>query len=469
MKTRIWLAATIVLSACGGSKTINPKALLSLQEQQQQGLNIPAPKPLPAVLSQIDVPVSVDLKPYFELANNSLDKHLEGGEDPCQGLRYQYKLDRGDLRFAGQKQTLNTSVQVAYGLRGEYCAACLMGSCALPLVAFSCGWSEAPRKANLSLNSNLSLSPDYRLISKTSVQELKAQNPCKVSFGIDITQQLLNTVKPLMGELCAEIDKQVAAYELKPYVQDLWNTLAEPVQIEYVGELRLQPKAVSVSALNLNGTTLSFRAGISAQPIIASVGGPKTPSPLPNLSPYKPGSGFQVYTDLKLDYDSLSAQILSYMKGEKFGYKKDSVELSGLRLFPTYQDSSTRLGIRVDVQGTKSGSLYLVGDPEFDNTARIVRLKNVDYDLQSKNVLIKSASWLLDETVRKNLEENLWFEVGDLFTLTEENLLLALNQRYENGAQSTGKVKSIQLTDYQLRPQHLLLRAHISGQLSISM
>lgn len=469
MKTRVWLLVAIALSACGGSKTINPKALLCLQEQQQQGLNIPAPKPLPAVMSQIDVPVSVDLKPYFELANNSLDKHLEGGEDPCQGLRYQYKLDRGDLKFSGQKQSLNTSVQVAYGLKGEYCAACLMGSCALPPIAFSCGWSEAPRKANLSLNSALSLSPDYRLISKTSVLELKALNPCKVSFGIDITQQLLNTVKPLMGELCAEIDKQVAAYELKPYVQELWNTLAEPMAIDYVGELRLQPKAVSVSALNLNGTMLNFRAGISAQPIIASAGGPKTYSPLPNLSPYKPASGFQVFTDLKLDYDSLSTQILAYMKGEKFGYKKDSVELSGLRLFPTYQDSQTRLGIRVDVSGTKSGSLYLVGDPEFDNSARIVRLKNVEYDLQSKNVLLKSASWLLDETVRKNLEENLWFEVSDLFTLTEENINAALNQNYENGAKSKGQVQSIALTDYQLRPKYLLLRTHIKGQLSISM
>ena len=73
------------------------------------------------------------------------------------------------------------------------------------------------------------------------------------------------------------------------------------------------------------------------------------------------------------------------------------------------------------------------------------------------------------ETVRKNLEENLWFEVGDLFTLTEENINAALNQRYENGAQSKGQVKSIELTDYQLRPQHLLLRTQIKGQLSISM
>ena len=469
MRHWFWILAPVLFAACSSTKTINPKALLSLQEQQLQGLNIPTPKPLPAVLSQIDVPVSVDLKPYFELANNSVDKHLAGGESPCQGVRYQYKLDRGNLNFVGLNQTLNTSVLVSYGLKGEYCAACLLGNCALPKVPFSCGWDEAPRRATLSLQSQLSISPDYRIVSNTTVRELKALNPCKVSFGIDITDKLMNTVTPLMGGLCSEIDSQVYAISFKAEVQDLWNTLAEPMLIDYVGELRLQPKAVSVSTLNLNGTTLRFRAGISAQPIISSTGGPKTTSPVPNLSPYKPGSGFRVYTDLKLDYDSLSSQILAYMKGEKFGYKKDSVELAGLRLFPTYQDTSTRLGIRVDIQGTKAGSLYLVGDPEFDNATRIVRLTNVDYDLQSKNVLLKSASWLLDETVRKNLEENLWFEVGDLFTLTEENINAALNQRYENGAQSKGQVKSIELTEYQLRPQHLLLRTQIKGQLSISM
>ncbi|MDA0943632.1 MAG: DUF4403 family protein [Bacteroidetes bacterium] len=469
MRRWFWTWVSVLFVACSSTKTINPKALLSLQEQQQQGLAIPATKPLPSVLSQIDVPVSVDLKPYFELANNSIDKHMAGGESPCQGVRYQYRLDRGNLNFVGLNQTLTTSVQVAYGLKGQYCAACFMGSCALPIIPFSCGWEEARRQATLTLQSQLSISPDYRVVSKTTVQELKALNPCKVSFGIDITDKLMNTVAPLMGELCSEVDSQVYALSFKAEVQDLWNTLAEPMQIDYVGELRLQPRAVSVSTINLNGTTLQFNAGISAQPIISSIGGPKNPSPVPNLSPYKSGSGFRVYTDLKLDYDSLSCQILTYMKGEKFGYKKDSVELSSLRLFPTYQDSQTRLGIRVDVIGTKSGSLYLVGDPVFDNATRIVRLTNVDYDLQSKNVLLKSASWLLDETVRQNLEENLWFDVGDLFTLTEESVNEALNQRYENGAQSKGGVQHIELTDYQLRPQHLLLRTHIKGQLSISM
>lgn len=465
----LFVVAALGLAACAGPKTLKPSALPSLQEQIDQGLPVPPVKPLPSVLSQIDVPVSVELKPYFDLANQSLDQHLEGGESPCQGLRYQWKLDRGALAFSGSKQTLFTTVPVSYGLKGEYCAACLMGQCALPPVAFSCGWNEAARRAKLSLKSDLSISPDYRLISKTSLLELKPLDPCKVSFGIDITQQLIKTVTPMMGELCGAIDASVADFKLKPYVHDLWNLVAEPMDIEYVGQLRLQPKAVSVSALQLDGSRLSFRVGMSAQPIITSSGSPATPSPLPNLSAYKKGNGFQVFTDLKLNYDSLSAQVLSYMKDEVFAYGRDSLHLSGLRLFPTWQDSVVRLGIQVDVNGTKSGSLYLVGDPSFDPEKKIVRLTRVDYDLNTRNLLVKSASWLLDETVRKNIEENLWFEVGDLFTLTEENLLEALNQRYENGAVSKGTVQSIELTNWQLRPKTLWLRVRISGELSISM
>jgi enoyl-CoA hydratase/carnithine racemase len=72
--------------------------------------------------------------------------------------------------------------------------------------------------------------------------------------------------------------------------------------------------------------------------------------------------------------------------------------------------------------GTKKGVFYLLGLPKFDNAKNILALKNVEYDLSTKNVLIKTAKWLLDETIRKKLESQMVFDMNDLVTLTKKSI-----------------------------------------------
>lgn len=444
-----------VISACGSIKPEAPTTANQVLPTQ----------PLPTVASTINVPIKVDLKSYIKLADQSFDKNFSGSDQPCSGLRYQYKVKREPLQLTGKGKTVYLGLDLAYGFSGEYCAACVYDNCVTPPIPFSCGWGdETLRKAKVKLQSDIELTSNYHVKSNTSFTDLIPIDPCRVTFAnININDVLVKQLKPELGTFAKMIDAEIAKQDLKPYILPIWKAFQEDIQVPYTGFLRFQPQSLSVSELNMSGTILNFVVGLTATPTIQSSPWNKPITPLPNLSPYKKGSGFEVYTNLKLDYDSLSKQLFEMMKTQSFDLGKDKITITSLRLFP----AADKLGIELGFQGTKKGVFYLLGSPNFDNAKNSLALKNVEYDLKTKNVLIKTAKWLLDETIRKKLESQMVFDMNELVTLTKKSINESLNQNMGNGIKTQGKLKSLELVDWSLQTEAIWVRAKTLGDISV--
>lgn len=444
-----------VISACGSIKPEAPTTANQVLPTQ----------PLPTVASTINVPIKVDLKSYIKLADQSFDKNFSGSDQPCSGLRYQYKVKREPLQLTGKGKTVYLGLDLAYGFSGEYCAACVYDNCVTPPIPFSCGWGdETLRKAKVKLQSDIELTSNYHVKSNTSFTDLIPIDPCRVTFAnININDVLVKQLKPELGTFAKMIDAEIAKQDLKPYILPIWKAFQEDIQVPYTGYLRFQPQSLSVSELNMSGTILNFVVGLTATPTIQSSPWNKPITPLPNLSPYKKGSGFEVYTNLKLDYDSLSKQLFEMMKTQSFDLGKDKITITSLRLFP----AADKLGIELGFQGTKKGVFYLLGSPNFDNAKNSLALKNVEYDLKTKNVLIKTAKWLLDETIRKKLESQMVFDMNELVTLTKKSINESLNQNMGNGIKTQGKLKSLELVDWSLQTEAIWVRAKTLGDISV--
>ena len=124
-------------------------------------------------------------------------------------------------------------------------------------------------------------------------------------------------------------------------------------------------------------------------------------------------------------------------KDENYALGKEKIKITALKLFP----AGEKLGIEIGFTGTKKGVFYLLGSPHFDNSKNVLALKNVEYDLSTKNVLIKTAKWLLDETIRKKLESQMVFDTTELVTLTKKSINESLNQNMGNGIKTQGKLR----------------------------
>lgn len=444
-------------TSCG---TIQPEVPASANQ-------VVAVKPMPTVNSTINIPIRVELKPFIKLADQSFDKEFKGADNPCSGLRYQYKLKREPIQLTGKGKTVFLGLDVAYGFSGEYCAACVFDNCINPPIPFSCGWGdESLRRAKIKLKSDVELTSNYRIKSTTSFTEFTPIDPCRVTFAqININDVLMSQIRPELGNLAKMIDAEIGKQDLKPYILPVWKALQEDIKIPATGYLRFQPQSLSVSEINMNGSILNFNVGLTATPTIQSSPWNKPTTALPALTPYKKGSGFEVYTDLKMNYDSLSQQLFEIMKTEQFAMGKEKINITSLKLFP----AGEKLGVAVGFTGTKKGTFYLLGNPDFDNSKSSLALKNVEYDIATKNVLIKTAKWMMDETIRKKLEEQMVFDLSDLMNLTKKSIAESLNQTLDGGIKIKGQLKSLSISGWSLQQDALWVRAKTMGDIQVIM
>ena len=451
------LSAVLFLSACGVLKPTPPIDMNAVVEV----------KPLPVVVSQVNIPLEIDMMPFIKMADSKVDKTFKGAsEKKCDGLSYEYKMARSPFSFEGRGiGQVGLGLELQYGAKGEYCPLCVMGSCATPPVGFQIGFDEPMKRLKIEIESKFKLLPNYKIQSQTSIKELKPIDPIKVMFGFDITNLLMNQSKPYLGEITKMVDAEISKVDLKPYIKPVYDQLQQDIFVDQVGYLKIQPKELSLSELKFNKNKLTFSIGLKATPAIQSTKWTTPVVPLPNLSPYKESDGFEVYTDIAMNYDSLAKQVMGFLSKEKFVVGKDFIIIQGLKFFA----AKDKLGVKVDFVGSKSGSLFLLGVPTFDAAKKTVSIKHVEYDLSTKNLLLKSAKWLLNETIRKKMEEAMVVDVTSALKSAEKGINDGLNKKLDGGILLKGNLSSLNITDISPRQSEILVRVSMKGKVGVTI
>ena len=444
------------MTSCG---SIKPEAPTNMNKTVEL-------KPIPVAVSSLNIPIKIDMRPFAKLADSMTDKVFSGSDNPCEGLRYQYKLERGEFKLDGKgKNKIGLKFDLKYAAKGDYCALCMGSSCSVPTVGFDLGYSGGMKRAQIDIESQIEVQNNYRLKTKTEISQIKPIDPIKVMFGYDVTNLLLKQAQPYIKDASKMVDVEISKIDLKKYIEPYYKQLQKDIYIDGVGYLALFPKELSLSSLTFNKNLMEFSLGVKAAPAIKSTAWNQPIKPLPNLSEYKPNDGFTVYTDLKFDYDTLSKQIMVYLKDQVFEAGSNKIKVNHLKLFP----QNERLGVEVSLEGTKKGTIYLNGIPVYDSIKQEVLVKDLQYDLKTKNVLLKSAKWLLNETIRKKMQESMVVNIAPEIKEAKKSMNEALNQKFSAGVKLNGSVNDIQIRELQSRPEELFIRIKLTGKMGVSM
>ena len=454
-KSIIVLIGTSFLYSCASIKPEAPSVLKDLIT------------PPPSVVSNLNIPVEIDLNPYFLLAEKAVPAQYEGSENPCEGLRYYYQFIRSPFNISGNKDNINLSFEGRYKIKGSYCAKCLKENCLLPSPIFSCGFDEPLRRIEIGYSSKIKLLPNYHLSTTTSLVKADAVDPCKVGFiNFDITDKLLKEVKVQLDVLGKNVDSQVQSYNLKPYVTGFWNKLFEVQKVDEYGYLNLNPSAVSVSNINMTGTKLKLSLGLSCRPVFSIGYLPSQPTSLPNLSNNLQPNGFSVYTDLIANYTDLNLLLNKNLSGKEFELKGkkiiiNTVEITGI--------GSSKIAVKLDFKGSKKGVVYLVGTPSFDSVKNTITIPDLTFELKSRNILLKMANWLLNDQLTEKIKSVAVFDMNSILNQTKTSIQAQLNRKLTDNITMYGKVDAMSLKSIMTNSESLFLRVLSSGEIGVKV
>jgi len=259
--------------------------------------------------------------------------------------------------------------------------------------------------------------------------------------------------------------------DLKTTAREAWTGIQKPMLLseEYGLWLRVSPK--TISAMPITGGKGIIKHTSSIQGIAECFTGKQPPS---RINPVLP----DLLTVNKLSDDFL-ANVVSYIGYEyldsitrgmlintSYTFGKKKITITGVSVY----GNESKMIIATDVTGSIKGKLYFSGLPSYRAIDSSIYFKDLQFSIQTKNVLLKSASWLANSGIDKVIGKKMSYPIGSELSETYDMMVESL-KRYEigEGFFMTGNLSGIDVHQPVLAPAGIIAPVSIKGKLSVKL
>jgi hypothetical protein len=126
--------------------------------------------------------------------------------------------------------------------------------------------------------------------------------------------------------------------------------------------------------------------------------------------------------------------------------------------------------IALDLSGSLNGTIYLSGYPRYNDLSREICFDELNYVLNTKSVLLKSANWLLQGNILNKIKESCRYSIQENLNDGKKNMEPYLSNYspmkgvYINGSLDDFNFEKVELTD-----KAIIAFITTSGKMSIKI
>ncbi len=272
--------------------------------------------------------------------------------------------------------------------------------------------------------------------------------------------------------ISTEIDKYIAReLKLKPVISKFWNSIQKPMQLntEYDIWLRLQPQSIFATNLKTNGDFLSMQFGITSgvESFVGLKPNELAAVALPQLNIVdKPVEAFKMSVSTDVSFTSLSAIATKTLKDMVFEVGKRKIKITNLSIY----GSNEKAVFVIDVVGAVNGRIYFNGKPVYNSAKRMLEIVEPEFDLQTKNALQKSASWLANGIILQKIKPYLSYAVDkDLDDLKQKTNDMLKDYKLYEGINIRAKIDTVDVADVDIVKAAFRLNSVLLGKVNVDI
>lgn len=372
--------------------------------------------------SFIQIPVNLEISALENLTNKSLNELLydnpsiKAGDESSVALKV---WKAGRIRLAMEGHTLEWEIPLK-----------IQAITRMRIGIGSLGFTDTRElngEISLKFKTSLEITPDWGIKTQSSAVGFKwIKEPSLTTGGRQLPVTLLANIilNNTQSSLARSLDESIQQnLDLRSQAEKMWQKIQEPVKIYEQPQvwLLMKPEEVYATQPSSAKGTLQWKAALKAQ-IEASVGtqpvkGTSTPLKKINLRVPQASSSY-VFARISASLDTLASTAEKFLKNEKFSSGSRSVTVKALKLY----GSEGMLVAETTVEGSVNGKIYFKGTPTYDPETRRVSFADFDFDLKTSNLLHKSAAWLLQSTIKKQIASRLSFDLGSQLKALQQGI-----------------------------------------------
>ncbi|HWK04389.1 MAG TPA: DUF4403 family protein [Puia sp.] len=455
------LTGTLCLGSCSPSKKLSTPTV-----------SIHLPDSLPTLpSSEIDLPFKVPGRPLLAMADSIVPKEFtsEGWPaylQPSCDFRYKYRFVRSAFVISCTNNKLTLQLKGNYQVAGGKCF-CAMNKPVSPWIAGNCGFGNEPmRRVEISIQSQLSFLPDYRVQTSTHTDPIRALDKCIMSmFSVDMTQQIIDSIRSSLNGICSSLDQNLAGMNVSTSIRQTAAGTLQKTAIGSYGYLSVHPTEIRTGYLNYQKDTFYLPVGISCRPELSSDSSHH--SPIPPLPPLRAGArknGIFLYLQANYDYEFISKLINDSLRNRTFLFKGRTVIVKDVAIKGI---ANHQVEIKIDFAGDRKGRVYLRGTPILDTAKQTLTVPDISYSLESKDLALKMARSLLRNKIRKSLQGNSYLDLAVLLKANLPALNAQLNRPLGSGLYSSGNIQELKLIGLLPGEKTLQAQLYVNATLAI--
>ncbi|MDX5346585.1 MAG: DUF4403 family protein [Hymenobacteraceae bacterium] len=339
----------------------------------------------------------------------------------------------------------------------------------------------------LKSESAISLTDDYK-VKTTTVGDFEWGNtkpvielgPLKIGLARFVEPAMRSQMGEMTKMLDAEIQKRV---DIKQYVKDAWVQVQQPIELDKTLDawLLITPQEIRASSLQAKNGMISMKIGLSSYIETVTNGKPqvKVNQNLPKLIiDNRMKEDVQIGLAGEISYEHASKLLQEQVKGQeyKFNSGKDQIKVNDASI----SGNGDKLVLMLDVDGkTKAGiitkkikgKVYLQALPYYDAETQSIKVRDVDFTLDTKDKLLSTAGWIAKGKFKDMIQQQINFPVKAQLDEARKMVQTTLDQqgRVHESVLLTGKVTEITPDNIYLTPKSIKAVVNARGVLQVKV
>lgn len=119
--------------------------------------------------------------------------------------------------------------------------------------------------------------------------------------------------------------------------------------------------------------------------------------------------------------------------------------------------------------GSNSGIAYFTGKPFYDVNKKMIEVRDIDFDVKTKNLLLKSADWLFNKRITNEIARVSKFDLTNYVDTAKILVNKQLNAEWIKGVRSSGTINELKIAGFYPMTEYFVIRSNASGELMIKV
>lgn len=333
---------------------------------------------------------------------------------------------------------------------------------------------EIDLNGTITLLSTAKLS-NWKMNTSSVIEDFEwSESPTILVAGkkVPITYIINPTLSIFKSKVAKKIDDAIEkSCDFKPYVLNVLETLGTPFKTseQYETWFKMNPIEVYVTDAQLQKSKIKMNLGLKCTMLTMVGQEPKNVFDKESVT-FKPVATVPDKTTATVaaisTYESASRIITKNFQGKEFASGSRKITVQKVDLW----SKDGKMIIALDMTGSINGSIYLSGIPNYNSVTKEIYFDQMDYVLNTKGLLTKTANWLLQGVILRKIQENCRYSIKENLDEGKKSLLPYLsNYSPMKGVFVNGTLNDFEFEKVELTNEAIIAFITTSGKLNIKI